>query len=468
MKISNQTLTNDKYGFTLIELLAVIIILGVLMIVAVPSVTKQIESSRKSSYVAVAKGIIGGARLAVNGGSLDITDKDTTYYIESDYIKTENAQKTPYGDLVKSYIIVTCDDYGHTYYFTGVDESGKGVKDIVKGDLLNEDDIIGDIDTDDIKPNVGIGTRSKIIIIKQDGSVENGTLGYSVSEDGGVRQDSSTLISSIMCKRATSLHRISCIDSEFGCEYSEDKEWAFTFGNKTTTNGVLTPGDAFDCDVNNDGNYDSTSERFYYLTSSGNKASLIYHTNYSNVSDNGDTTNYPIAYASQYYYGYTEYDHSEFRDNWHGPVKAFIELPTIGKWKNPNLIAPSTRQIVNEQGGTITDALGFDGGPNTIVQFSYWEAAARFLTYQEVKAACGVNDITVSKSLENCIFLFENTSQVSSSNKACYWLETPSKEYDTVWIINSDSLNATTESVDVETSCTVRPVITVLKTSIEY
>ena len=56
----------NKKGFTLIELLAVIIILGILMIIAIPSVTKYISDSRKSSYVDTAKEIIAGARNAVN------------------------------------------------------------------------------------------------------------------------------------------------------------------------------------------------------------------------------------------------------------------------------------------------------------------------------------------------------------------------------------------------------------------
>ena len=47
-----------KNGFTLIELLAVIIILGILMIIAIPSVTSYINNSRKSAYVDTAKEII--------------------------------------------------------------------------------------------------------------------------------------------------------------------------------------------------------------------------------------------------------------------------------------------------------------------------------------------------------------------------------------------------------------------------
>ena len=56
----------NKNGFTLIELLAVIIILGVLMIIAIPAVTKYISDSRKTAYIDTAKEIASGARNLVN------------------------------------------------------------------------------------------------------------------------------------------------------------------------------------------------------------------------------------------------------------------------------------------------------------------------------------------------------------------------------------------------------------------
>ena len=86
-----------KNGFTLIELLAVIIILGVLMIIAVPAVTKYINDSRKDSYVSVARNITGGVRTQLHSGHYNMDDFDTTYYIEGNCIDLENGYKRVYN-----------------------------------------------------------------------------------------------------------------------------------------------------------------------------------------------------------------------------------------------------------------------------------------------------------------------------------------------------------------------------------
>ena len=45
---------NSK-GFTLIELLAVITIMGILMLVAIPAVSRTIENSRRDTFMNTAK-----------------------------------------------------------------------------------------------------------------------------------------------------------------------------------------------------------------------------------------------------------------------------------------------------------------------------------------------------------------------------------------------------------------------------
>ena len=52
-------------GFTLIELLAVITIMGILMMVAIPSVSRTIENSRRDTFADVAKQYINTIRDAV-------------------------------------------------------------------------------------------------------------------------------------------------------------------------------------------------------------------------------------------------------------------------------------------------------------------------------------------------------------------------------------------------------------------
>ena len=77
---------NNK-GFTLVELLAVIVIMGILMMVAIPSVTRTIENSRKDTFVDIAKSYANAARtlwtsdnLTCNGVVSSAVD-DGNYYI---------------------------------------------------------------------------------------------------------------------------------------------------------------------------------------------------------------------------------------------------------------------------------------------------------------------------------------------------------------------------------------------------
>ena len=156
-------------GFTLIELLAVIIILGILMLIAIPSVTSYINNSRKNTYVDTAKELLRGASNLVNSGELDVNDPYTTYYIPSSCINMENGNaKSPYGEFDKAYIGVTYDNDSYKYYFQCVDSTGVGIKKPTLMDKLSLDKIETNIDPDDITPSTIIGDRDKVKVVQND------------------------------------------------------------------------------------------------------------------------------------------------------------------------------------------------------------------------------------------------------------------------------------------------------------
>ena len=185
----SKTNTKKKKEFTLIELLAVIIILGILMIIAIPSVTKYINDSRRSAYVDTAKEVIGAARNLVNSGKEEMYDTDATYYLDVKCIGTENAMKSPYGEFVDlgAFVVVTYNGKGYDYFWTSVDDAGQGIKNIIKDDKLDIDNIESDLSIDDITTNRTIDGREKVILItdrngcKKEGAIEENLIQISSS-----------------------------------------------------------------------------------------------------------------------------------------------------------------------------------------------------------------------------------------------------------------------------------------------
>ena len=133
----------NKKGFTLIELLAVIIILGVLMIIAIPSVTEYISSSRKSAMVDTADGYIKAVMTKVNEAKdLKFFDTSTLYLVPvgHDTAKScsplEKGGASPFHDEWKyAYVGVTYNGSGYTYYFMAKDGSNQGINFIEQNEL---------------------------------------------------------------------------------------------------------------------------------------------------------------------------------------------------------------------------------------------------------------------------------------------------------------------------------------------
>lgn len=195
----------------------------------------------------------------------------------------------------------------------------------------------------------------------------------------------------VTCKRATTLH-------------IPPGKYVAPFGNLGNMGSNINLGDAFDCDVNADGIFDSDTERFYYISSTYPEleesteqnpkydttrphAVLIY---YSNVKEGEPDNSYQDWYidfpnvSSAYY---------------NGPLTARKQLPTLGQWSNISLANP------------IRKLNGAD--------FSYNQYAARILSKKDLYgcfADSGQKNIAIdTNNPGKCNYLFEGNVE--------YWIE---------------------------------------------
>ena len=100
----------NERGFTLIELLAVITIMGILLMVAIPTISRTIENSRKDTFIDMVKNYSSAARTMWTGDNLMCDGVVSSavplgvYYIEintmSDSVPVllEQGGKSPWGN----------------------------------------------------------------------------------------------------------------------------------------------------------------------------------------------------------------------------------------------------------------------------------------------------------------------------------------------------------------------------------
>jgi len=125
----------SKKGFTLIELLAVIVILGLLMAIAIPSVTKYITESRKKTVVSTIGNYITAMVNEVNDLTYTFTEANIIYAVPIECIALERGGTNPLGKWMQAnnsywaYVLVQYDDEtsSYRYGFTFKDSAGYGL-----------------------------------------------------------------------------------------------------------------------------------------------------------------------------------------------------------------------------------------------------------------------------------------------------------------------------------------------------
>lgn len=154
----NRLKKNNK-GFTLIELLAVIVILGVLMIIAIPMVSKYIKQAKQNAFIDTAKAYVSSARYGYLNG--DYTEAEATdgncatldsggsqeVYIKFKYIAVDKAGgQSSFGKTIdkdKSFVkIVSNADGRYTYFVYMEDKGGNRLSGLMEEDKLMKNHVV--------------------------------------------------------------------------------------------------------------------------------------------------------------------------------------------------------------------------------------------------------------------------------------------------------------------------------------
>ena len=394
-----------KKGFTLIELLAVIVILGIITVIAVPKVLDIINKSRESAASSSIK-------------------------LVKDAIKTQVASSDLTGPVFTK-------ETDGCYIFNFDDQTSGNTKAL---EIKNKDKVSGSIKY--------CNNTFSDDTLKFDGN--------SISKDEPKGK--------IICKRATVLHTEECTQTDgsmfcSGAGYTASGSKGtstITYGNLGTS-GTLTTGDSFDCDVNGDGEYNPETERFYYVSDYYNTSTksfendtavLIY---YNNVSAGNPSNSATYAYDSS-------------GENWHGPRTAITQLPTTSQWSNVSL-KNKIRSILNEnesnttKGGVLPSNYSYEGYAARLLTVQEIRQATGNNSIPTWQAG----------ELSNYAYLLENTKFSNSNFPNAWWLETSFlNDNDAVSAISGSINRIYGQYVNYSNELSVRPAIEVSKSNIEY
>ncbi len=131
---------NNVKGFTLVELLAVIVIMGILMMVAIPNISRITNNSKKKVFANNAEAYIRQARTAIDSEDIEAPEIGKPVFIPTEYLDMQSSNSPftnkPMKGTIKVENISTNNEKKYKYYFSGLDDAKNGIDDWISEDQL--------------------------------------------------------------------------------------------------------------------------------------------------------------------------------------------------------------------------------------------------------------------------------------------------------------------------------------------
>ena len=111
----------NRKAYTLIEILAVVVILGILLLIAVPAINKQLNKFREDYYIKLEKSV-------VSAGKDYITEKrysKPNQLLYSRIVKVDDLEDEGFIEEVKDYLGEKCDSTDTSYSYVVVVKMGE-------------------------------------------------------------------------------------------------------------------------------------------------------------------------------------------------------------------------------------------------------------------------------------------------------------------------------------------------------
>lgn len=143
-------------GFTLIELLATIVILGIIMVIAVPNVTGILQKNKAKAYYEDAKKLVTLAEYKMRGdSSVQRPSGNQCLVMNLYYLDNSEFENAPNGGAYNktgSFVVIKKDGSSYKYYVRLLEEMTEGASTSYRGISFEESsNLYDDVDITKIK-----------------------------------------------------------------------------------------------------------------------------------------------------------------------------------------------------------------------------------------------------------------------------------------------------------------------------